>query len=139
MNLEQIELKHLCAQHRARISSSERDALSLWIELFQRGARSYVECRANFAKIYLRAAIEVALVRMQSFSNAYFNQAHLSRPLHLLEHLVEQSNETEQSFYQTIRGLLLVIEQGEEVKTAMEGKNNERISSEHTITDAILH
>lgn len=110
MKLADIELKHLCAQHRIRVSSSERDALALWMELYQRGAKSYVDCRACYAKIYLRAAIEVALVRTQAFQNSYFNQAHLSRPMHLLEHVFDQLSDEEKSFYLRVQKILLMYE-----------------------------
>jgi hypothetical protein len=110
MTPENIQLKHLCTSHRLRISNSERDALSLWAELFQRGAKSYVDCRSHCAKIYLRAAIEVTIVRMQSFKNEYFNHAQLSRPMYLLDHIRDQFTEEDEVFFRSVRELLIVRE-----------------------------
>ena len=88
-----MKTKYFCPYHMAKIKKSEHNAINAWTELMRRGGQAYAECRTESASIYLGAAIEVALLRIESHPNGCFHIEHTLKPLDMLLelYLVESS------------------------------------------------
>lgn len=79
---------YICASHINRIVRSEEEAMRHWTELLNRGWKAYQECRLKAAEIYLSAAIDVALLRIDRTYNAFFSSKHIWQPTEILAELL---------------------------------------------------
>ncbi len=76
--------RHLCPAHAVKVRANEDDAYRYWTMMMQRGVAAYVQCRWDAADIYLGAAYEIAVLRLQVENNTQFDSSQLLRPLEFM-------------------------------------------------------
>lgn len=85
-------IRYFCQRHAKQMLVSERQAFFRWMQMMQKGCHAYMHCQHDSARIYLGAAIDIAMLRLTSKSNSLFLLTHATKPAEfLLNVLVTES------------------------------------------------
>lgn len=79
-----MRCQYICPKHAAEVQHNEFAAIKLWHEFMKRGAHDYSLCRWDKAHAFLETAFEIAALRVNNNSNAFFSGANLLEPFEFM-------------------------------------------------------